>query len=431
MTSYPVSDIRPDSFFSADLYIDRQFLLLTAPCHLTEDMLKAVRTWGFKNILSEGKVGSFSEITAKEAPKNYSSETEIVSHDEFTDVNASLGKEAEKIKTLVQDAHSKKDNNEMTNKERIQLVQTVYDEFPIYIEKFYTRYATHKELNLLEISNVSKQLITFIQDYRRYVLRTNPSSKIGNKNFIVNHSMRSTVLAISIGLQLHMDMEKLVDLAVACLIHEIGMIRLPPYLYLTDRSLTHSERTQLLTHPIIGYNILKDANFPLSIQLAALEHHERENGTGYPQHVKGDKIPLYAKIIAVACSFEAITAPRTFKESRTTYEAMTELLTNENMQYDGTVLKALLFSLSLFPIGAYVYLSNGKIAQVTDVSPVSPKNPIVSLIGEKDEKGTPVSLQTNDTTLKIIRVMNKKEVADMLAELEHEEEDSAEEPNVN
>lgn len=119
----------------------------------------------------------------------------------------------------------------------------------------------------------------------------------------------------------------------------------------------------------------------------------------------------------MACSFEAITAPRHFKQARSSYEAMIEILRNEGKQFDDTVIKALLCSLSLFPIGAYVYLSNGKIAQVTDVNPSTPGNPIVSILGEKDASGGPVTIQTDNAANKIVRALNKQESADIIKAL--------------
>jgi HD-GYP domain-containing protein (c-di-GMP phosphodiesterase class II) len=183
---------------------------------------------------------------------------------------------------------------------------------------------------------------------------------------------------------------------------------------MTGKRLSAPERAKLATHPIIGFNIVKENDFPLAVQLGVLEHHERENGTGYPRKLTGNKISLYAKIIAVACSFEAITAPRMFKEARSTYDAMIEVLKNEGKQFDDTVIKALLYSLSLFPIGAYVYLQNGKIAQVTDVNPTDPRNPVVQILGETDETGGPKTVQTDNGTMRIVRVLNKSEAADIL-----------------
>lgn len=296
----------------------------------------------------------------------------------------------------------------------MSVVQTVYNEYMNYITAVYTHYATHKVLDYQELSNTVKDLCIFIKDNRRYVLRITPTLEAANKNFIVSHSMRSTVTAIVIGLQLRMPLTKLIELGVTCILHEIGQIRLPPQLYMTGKRLSAPERAKLATHPVISFNIVKENGFPLAVQLGVLEHHERENGTGYPRKLTGNKISLYAKIIAVACSFEAITAPRMFKEARSTYDAMIEVLKNEGKQFDDTVIKALLYSLSLFPIGAYVYLQNGKIAQVTDVNPTDPRNPVVQILGETDETGGPKTVQTDNGTMRIVRVLNKSEAADIL-----------------
>ena len=266
--------------------------------------------------------------------------------------------------------------------------------------------------------NTADSLCEFVKNNRRDVLRITSSMEIDNKHFLISHCMRSTVIAITIGLQLKLPQDKMMELATASIMHEIGMILLPPQLYMNDKPLTGPEKLMITTHPIVSYNILKKANFSLPMQLAVLEHHERMNGSGYPRHVTGDKISLYAKIIATACSFEAITAPREYKEERSSYEALLELLRNANHQYDDTVTKVLLYSISLYPIGVYVYLSNGKIAQVVDVVPGQPKTPFVQVLGETAEDGSPKVVQVDLEKLRIIRVLNKKEVQDTLSALE-------------
>ena len=115
----------------------------------------------------------------------------------------------------------------------------------------------------------------------------------------------------------------------------------------------------------------------------------------------------------MACSFEAITAPRHYKSAQSTYEAMVDMLKNNKQYYDENVIKALLYSLSLFPIGGYVYLSNGRIAQVVDVNPEDPKNPVVQLLSI--DKTTKVEvIQTSDKDIKIVRALTPEETTDVL-----------------
>jgi HD-GYP domain-containing protein (c-di-GMP phosphodiesterase class II) len=409
MNSFEVGNLKPDTYYSDELVLDSTFLVLGTTLPVTKELIIELNSWGFKEVLSNGHLGLASA-------SNSTVVSEQQFEKDFSDAGSSKplseNSSNESLKRALQEVQGQ--NSEKT---RLSAVQNVYNEYMTYINTVYTHYATHQELNIKELSDTVNDLCIFVRDNKRYVLRIQPSQEIRSKNFLVSHSMRSTVLSLAIGLRLHMPLDKLINLGVACILHEIGMLKLPPQLYLTDRLLTPSEKTKLHASPIEGYKILKEANFPLSIQMAVLQHSERENGMGYPQHLISDKINSYAKIIAVACSFEAISAPRRYREAHTTFEAMVELLKNENKQYDGNVIKALLYSLSFYPIGAYVFLKNGKIGQVTDVNPETPKFPIVQIVGEKAADGDPRTIQTDDNNNQIDRVLTKQEAADVLKAL--------------
>lgn len=442
MIKYQISEIKANSYYNDDIMLDNYFIIATPPCPITQEQLNALKEWNFKELISDGKIS----IT-KTAEKNNNLDTEklkktiklgktesvtltdfldeeeaesVTNHDEEIKENEDANKTIE-VKHI--DIEKPNTNYNLKNvsdeNQHLEIARNVYNEYLKYITQVYTHYATHHELSLPDLSETILELCNFIRENKKYVLIIQAEQNKVSKNYIVSHSMRSTVFSIIIAQQLKMPVDKMVELGVTCMLHEIGQIRLPPQLYMSDRPLTPVEKAQMATHPIIGYNIVKEAGFPLSIQLGILEHHERETGTGYPRHLphNGEEITLYAKIIAVACSFEAISAPRNFKEARTTSEAMIEMLRNENHQYDDTVIKALLLSVSLFPIGSYVYLSNGRVAQVIDISEISPKNPLVELVGIKDENGNPIQIQTDDNKIKIIRAMNKKEVDDVLEAL--------------
>lgn len=408
MGTVRIENLQPETLLAGDLMLDKSFLLLPANVPVYKELPGILKTWQFTELQA-----SDDAIPAKKTAKKEENQTTG---------QQKQGRALQTLKKRLEEAKSAKWLNTETS--RMDSVQTVYSEYMNYINAVYTFYATHKKIDYDELSDAVKELCVFIKDNKRYVLRVTPSAKNRSKNFLVIHSMRSTVLAITIGLELHLALSKLIELGVTCILHEIGMLRLPPQLYMTDRMLSTTEKARIMTHPLLGFNILKDLNFPLSVQLGVLEHHEKENGYGYPRHLAGTKISTYAKIIAVACSFEAITAPREYKTERTTFDAMVELLKNPNAQYDATVIKALLYSLSLFPIGAYVYLQNGKVGIVSDVTPNDPKNPIVQLATETEADGSPRRIQTDNGTNKIVRVLSKEEQADVqktVAQLESQQ----------
>ena len=257
-------------------------------------------------------------------------------------------------------------------------------------------------------------LCIFIKEHRRYILRVNATIESENRNFLVIHTMRTTVLCLAIALQLHLPLSKMIELGVTSILHEIGMLRLPPQLYMTSKKLSVREKAQISKHTLLGYTIIKDLNFGLSIQLGVLEHHEKENGTGYPRRLTGEKISSNAKIIAVACTYEAISSPRSYKDEKSTFDALLEMIQNREHAYDGSVIKALLYTVSLYPIGTFVYLSNRKVAEVIDTNPDNPKTPVVQLLTEKEADGSFKTLQVGENNINILRILTKQEKEDII-----------------
>ena len=418
MNSFNISDLKEGIYFSSDVMLDKNFILMNSMTPLTGPLIKALIDWNFKQIFSTGNItvqetadGKVTDTLSLAGTSNWSEEIKAETQ---TPV---LTKD---IQSIIESVAKEKENTSEMEAERLRLVEKVYAQYIDYIHAVYTRFATHKELDLKAISKNMQDMCVFIKENDRYILRIIQTVSSRDKNFIVMHSLRSTVIAIAIGLQLKLSLSKLTDLGIFCMLHEIGLLRLSPRLYLTEKPLTISEKKALLSHPIVAYNILKNYNFPLSVCLGALEHHERENGSGYPQKEDGSKISLYAKIIAVACFYESMTSGRQYREAQNGNAAMVELLKNSGTQYDEAVIKALLYSVSLFPLGTYVYLSDGKIGVSVDVNPLDPKNPVIELINETDENGNPKTVQPGGRDLSITRALTESELNDLLKSMAKE-----------
>jgi len=384
--------------FTGDLLIDSSFLLLPKGALISESLVNALKAWNYDSVLCDGNISLGGEIEVKQ-------------EDEIIEPAASKETIGLNVKKAIENSIENLIDN--SDQARLQMVQSVYDEYMNYIEQIFTHYTTHKEISQDEMSETVQQLCIFIKENRRYILRINPTTDTCQKNFIVIHAMRTTVLAIAIALQLHMPLSKMIELGITSIIHEIGMLRLPPQLYMSTKKLTPSQRAHISKHTVFGYTIVKDLGFPLSIQLGVLEHHEKENGTGYPRRLTGENIIPNAKIISVACSYEAISSPRTYKDERSTFDALLEMIQNKNKQYDDSVLKALLYTVSLYPIGTYVYLSNRKVAVVVDSNQKNPKCPVVQYLTEREQDGSPKVTQT-DQDISILRILTKREKDDII-----------------
>lgn len=409
MESLSVEFLKPDSAFTDDVLIDSTLMLLPKSATLTENMIKILKKWGFESVLCDGTLSLEAKFEPEEDEEEIAEETQSE--------EAHKEKLTERVLRIIQE--SKSDASVSTEAARIGMVRNVYDEYMRYINSMYTHYVTHKEIDQEELSEGIQYLCVFIKDHRRYILRINENITDTDMIFLVPHAMRSTVLAIAIGMQLHMPLSKLIDLGVTCILHEIGMVQIPPQLYLSDKKLSTFERTKLSKHTVLGYLIAKNLKFPLSVQLGILEHHENENASGYPRRLPSDKISSIAKIISVVCAYEAITSPRKYRDARPSFDALLELLQNKEHKYNNIIINALIHAVSLYPIGTYVYLSNRKVAEVIDSNQENPKCPVVQLLTETEKDGSPKVMQT-DANISILRILSSEEKRDVLKMLAHE-----------
>jgi HD-GYP domain-containing protein (c-di-GMP phosphodiesterase class II) len=377
MGKYVIKDIPPDSFFSKSAYIDDRFVVAAPETPLTRETVRLLLKWGFKEIVSDG---AYQEA--------YHSEDFV------------FEPEGELIKTEA-----------LTDREKLKRAEIFYNSFSEYVEALFSDVVIKEKLGFTEVVEKIKTVCDFIKDDRRFLLRVQREiePKPG-QNYLATHAVKSTIISIVIGYFIKLPYHRLIELGVAALLHEIGMIKLPPQIYSSKRALSLKERQAILTHPILSYNMLKSFEFPLIISIAALEHHERENGEGYPQKLTGNKISLYAKIIAVACSYEALTSTRPYKEAKDGYEGILDLLKNPGKQYDETIIRALVFSLSIYPIGLYVLLSNGKKGQVVDVNPENPRFPVVQFLGELNPDGGNKTVETSPAGIHILRPLVREEI---------------------
>jgi HD-GYP domain-containing protein (c-di-GMP phosphodiesterase class II) len=382
MKKYGVNSISPENFFSEPVYLDRHFILTAPEMPFTAAMIRALQEWEFREVYSAGD--PLEEYVPKSADTG-----------EPADVSSAAAA-----------------SSSLSDGDKIIRAEEFYAGFIRYVDELFVHVAIKNELNFNSVVEKIKAACDIIREDRRFLLRVQKNNLTSpNDNYLSSHAVKSTIISLIIGLYLKLPVHRLIELGVAALLHEIGMVKLPPQIYLSKRPLQPQEQKAILTHPVLSYNLLKSFDFPLTVTLAALEHHERENGSGYPRKLTGERISLYAKIIAVACSYEALSAQRPHKEAKDGYTGMLELLKNEGKQYDETVVRALVFSLSIYPIGLYVLLSSGKKGQVVDVNPENPRFPVVQIFGELNPDGKNKIVETSHDGIYIVRPLTREETS--------------------
>jgi len=233
----------------------------------------------------------------------------------------------------------------------------------------------------------------------------------------VSHSVRSSIIATIIGAYLKLPRHQLIELGVAALMCNIGLLNLSGQIYTSSggspdllKTGTDMEKKLLYVHPIQAHKTLKLFNFPLSVSEAALQHHELEDGSGFPKQLKGDHISLYGKILVVADFYEAFSMEH-INGTKCGHSGIVQILKNGGI-FDVSVIRALVSSISIYPVGIYVLLSNEKRAQVVDIDQENPRFPIVEVYGKKSPSGI---MKTSDE-LSIVRPLTSEEIEDFVVQ---------------
>jgi putative nucleotidyltransferase with HDIG domain len=154
------------------------------------------------------------------------------------------------------------------------------------------------------------------------------------------HQQRVADLARAIAIEMGLEEEKVNGLHFAALIHDLGKIRVPAEILSKPGRLTESEFSLIQTHSQIGYDVLKDIQFPWPVAQIVLQHHERLDGSGYPQGLKGDAIIPEARILIVADVVEAMASHRPYRPGLGLTAAMDEIKKNRGKFYDPDVVDA-------------------------------------------------------------------------------------------
>ena len=151
------------------------------------------------------------------------------------------------------------------------------------------------------------------------------------------HQQRVSQLTTAIAKELNLSPDKVEGIKIASLIHDIGKIGLPTEILSKPGKLTDIEFGLIKEHAQVGYDILKSIDFPFPIARIVLQHHERLNGSGYPNNLKGDEILLKAKIIGVADVVEAMSSHRPYRPALGIDPALEEISKNRGILYDPEV----------------------------------------------------------------------------------------------
>lgn len=194
------------------------------------------------------------------------------------------------------------------------------------------------------------------------------------------HSVNVAVISSIIGIGYNMEEEKLKNLVISALLHDLGKVQIPPGILNKPGRLTQEEFQVMKTHAELSYQFIKE-RWDLSsyVKEAVLHHHENVDGTGYPHGIDGSEQTIYTKILHVADVYDALISKRPYKNPYSPAEAAEYLMGGCSIMFDKNVVEKLLAYVPLFPKGTEVTISDGRSGIVYENSGKHNLRPIIKL----------------------------------------------------
>ena len=233
---------------------------------------------------------------------------------------------------------------------------------------------------------------------------------------LITNLVNVGILATKVGVGLGYYGKELERLTFAGLLHDIGLFAVPQSLITKSGRLTHEERTLIEQHPDLGYEAIRKLGQKYDwLAQVVRQAHERWNGQGYPNKLKGRQVSELAQIIGVVDIFDALVSPRGYRHRFFPHEAVRELLVAERTAFPREIVKALVEQLSAYPLGTLVRLTTGEVGCVMRVNTRYPLRPVVSIEGDaaRGQEGRQLDLSLTPL-LSIIETLEPPNVARVL-----------------
>jgi len=368
---------------------------------MEELRLRELDAVSFKPGLTPDELFRFMPIFARKDKKEGSMYARLQAELDAADIGHVVLEKASEIKTP---------SNLNRNTARIFFLSIVH------LKELFKRHQKNEGIKVHTTRRLMQSIYNHIVDNESFVFgMTNIKN---HDEYTLNHSVNVCLLATALGRRLGLNRGELVDLGIAAFFHDLGKLETPLEILNKPDKLDAGEREIMEQHPFKGAEklvLLKESRrLPLRAIHVAMEHHIKEDLTGYPRYFNKADVNLFSKIVKVVDFFDAITTKRVYRTNVfTRAEALSLMLEQTAGEFNPVILKAFVNLMGVFPIGSLVALSTGEVAIVFDLNP-DPKlilRPAVKLItdaaGNKVD-GDVVDLTERDpSTGRYVRTISK------------------------
>ncbi|NBD24445.1 HD-GYP domain-containing protein [Paenibacillus glycinis] len=252
------------------------------------------------------------------------------------------------------------------------------------VERAKALYAAIQETGQVPLKELEAEVVPAVQNVANHpnIFELFEAVK-AQGDYTYEHNIGVGVLSTMIGRWLNFGEEELTALTIAATLHDVGKVKIPEAIINKPGKLTEDEFELVKKHAIYGYEILKKTEgVSYRAALVALQHHEREDGGGYPLGLTSDNIDPFSKIVAVADIFHAMSSDRPYHKALPFYEVVRQLREGYFGQLDPTIVSVFLENITTKLVGQRCLLTDERVGEIVYINPHDGEAPLVK-VGEE------------------------------------------------
>ena len=258
-------------------------------------------------------------------------------------------------------------------------------EYQKVIRKTFTNIKQNKQINIGEIKESINSLVDEILDHDNVLVNLVDIKSTDSYTF--QHSVNVATLSILLGKNLNYNRDQLVKLGIGAILHDIGKLAIPEEILKKPSKLNSEEYKIIKEHPALGYqNTKKNPNISPVSRVIILYHHEKVDGSGYPDGLVKDDIHEFARIVAITDVFDALTSDRCYRDRWSTHKTVDFLISKCGSSFDTHFVREFMKHIALFPNGTTVMLNTGAKAIIKEQNNEAPTRPIVRVVTDENGK---------------------------------------------
>lgn len=368
-----VEDLKEGMMFSEPLFFDDGKNRVLGKMHpVSQRELSVLKQWEVPFVMTAGKSVKKDEKIAKLVK-----ELDTLPDEGATANGKTDGKQANKAgETAILTLPDILTHSELYT-EYLSIIQS--------LDTFLNGIKQKKPVPARPVDGIALRVRNLLAADRQLVISFILSSQIPDRE-MAKALVDSAILTETIAVFMKLPPDSIDEMVIASLLHDCGMIRIPETILKKKGALTDTEMQTVAAHTVYGYkSVLSEYMYTERIALLVLQHHERWDGKGYPNGLNKESIELGARIIAVVDAFVAMTSPKAYRNALLGYDAMKTLLADKGRRFDYEIIKVLIQSVGVYPIGSVVLMNDTSIVRVVGIAPEAPLRPLIRVL--IDESG--------------------------------------------